>query len=117
MDAMLRALADRTRRQILAMVYRKERTAGEIAAEFSLTRPAISQHLAVLLKCELIALRREGTRRLYSANRPGAARLRSELESFWQESLRQLKERAEEVAWKGKRARTSKRTTKMPRRS
>jgi DNA-binding transcriptional ArsR family regulator len=42
------AIADGTRRQILAMVWRRERTAGEIAAEFTMTRPAVSQHLAIL---------------------------------------------------------------------
>jgi DNA-binding transcriptional ArsR family regulator len=43
MDTMLRALADGTRRQILALVWREERTAGEIAANFKMTRPAVSE--------------------------------------------------------------------------
>jgi DNA-binding transcriptional ArsR family regulator len=42
---MLRALADGTRRQILALVWRDERTAGEIAAEFTMTRSAVSSTL------------------------------------------------------------------------
>jgi DNA-binding transcriptional ArsR family regulator len=113
MDAMLRALADGTRRRILAMVSLKERTAGEIAAEFVLTRPAISQHLAVLLKCELIALRRAGTRRLYSANPRGVARLHAELESFWDKSLSLLTDEAETAAW----MRTNSRRTHRKRRA
>jgi DNA-binding transcriptional ArsR family regulator len=63
---MLRALADRTRRQILAMVWREERTAGEIAAGFTMTRPAVSQHLAILRESKLISERHEGTRRFYT---------------------------------------------------
>lgn len=62
MDAVLRALADGTRRHILALVWRQERTAGQIAAEFLVSRPAISQHLRVLLTSELITIRRAGTR-------------------------------------------------------
>src|SRR5262249_54091397 len=91
MDAKLRALADETRRHILTLVWARERTAGEIADRFDMTRPAISQHLGVLLDCDLIAVRREGTRRLYSANREGMANLRAELEAFWDASLNRLK--------------------------
>lgn len=115
MDALLRALADPTRRQILAMVALGDRTAGQIAAEFALTRPAISQHLAVLLKCELIALRREGTRRIYRANLESVARLRGDLESFWGESLLQLKDAAEE-AWREKTESPRRRRQKKARR-
>jgi DNA-binding transcriptional ArsR family regulator len=99
---MLRALADETRRQILGLVSRRERAAGEIAARFTLTRPAISQHLALLLRNGLIAVRRAGTRRLYRANPRAVARLRAELESFWDESLFALKDAAE-AHWTKKR--------------
>ena len=103
MDAKLRALADDTRRHILALVWARERTAGEIADRFDMTRPAISQHLGVLLDCDLIAVRPEGTRRMYSANHKGMANLRAELEAFWNSSLSRLKADAE--AAKGKRRR------------
>ena len=104
MDAALRALADATRRQILALVWDEERPAGEIAGHFSLTRPAISQHLTVLLDSHLIAVRQVGTRRLYQANREEIARLRSELETFWDRRLHRLKAAAER-AQKAKRKR------------
>jgi DNA-binding transcriptional ArsR family regulator len=65
MDLALRALADRTRRRILALVWREERTAGDIASEFAVTRTAISQHLAVLRESELVTVRQVGVRRLY----------------------------------------------------
>jgi DNA-binding transcriptional ArsR family regulator len=95
MDSMLRALADGTRRQILALVWRQERTAGEIAAQFTMSRPAISQHLAILQESELVTVRRESTRRFYRANRRAVARLRAELGTFWERHLRQLKDAAE----------------------
>src|SRR5215472_5455807 len=93
MDVALRALADRTRRQILSMVWNQERPAGEIAAHFSLTRPAVSQHLTVLLESRLVSVRQVGTRRLYQTNRDEIAHLRSELESFWDGRLHRLRPR------------------------
>ena len=95
MDTMLRAIADGTRRQILALVWRDERTAGEIAAEFTISRPAVSQHLAILRDSRLVIVRREGTRRLYRADLAAIARLRAELGQFWDEHLVQLKRAAE----------------------
>ena len=56
MDSTLRALADGTRRHILTLVSDKECTASEIASEFSMSRPAISQHIKVLLNSDLIVL-------------------------------------------------------------
>jgi DNA-binding transcriptional ArsR family regulator len=103
MDAMLRALADGTRRQILALVWREERTAGAIADEFAVTRPAISQHLGVLLASELVSVRRVGTRRLYRANRRAIVRLRADLGVFWDRHLSRLKEAAEAASRKGRR--------------
>ena len=112
MDRMLRALADETRRQILGLVSLGERSAGEIAGQFTLTRPAISQHLAVLLKSDLIVVRRAGTRRLYRSNPRAVARLRAELDSFWGDQLSLLKDAAEEEAWRRTRPRKAKRRRK-----
>lgn len=92
---MLRALADGTRRQILALVWREERTAGEIAAGFAMTRPAVSQHLAILHQSKLLSVRRAGTRRLYRANRQEVARLHAALGAFWDDHLAQLRDAAE----------------------
>ena len=92
---MLRAIADATRRQILVLVWRSEHTAGEIAAEFTMTRPAVSQHLAVLRESKLVTVRREGTRRLYRADLAAIAGLRAELGRFWDEHLARLKRSAE----------------------
>jgi DNA-binding transcriptional ArsR family regulator len=103
MDAKLRALADETRRQILGLVWGAERTAGDISDRFAMSRPAVSQHLGVLLECDLVAVRREGTRRLYVANHQGIANLRKELETFWDASLRRLKVDAEAAKRKRRR--------------
>jgi DNA-binding transcriptional ArsR family regulator len=97
----LRALADGTRRQILSMVWNHERPAGEIAAHFSLTRPAVSQHLTVLLQSRLVSVRQAGTRRLYQVNLKEVERLRSDLQAFWDGPLLRLKAAAEQ-AQKGK---------------
>jgi DNA-binding transcriptional ArsR family regulator len=102
-DTALRALADRTRRDILALVWHEERTASEIASEFLISRPAVSQHLKVLLENDLVALRRSGTRRFYRVNQSAIARLQAELASFWDGGLSRLKRAAERTEPKPRR--------------
>jgi DNA-binding transcriptional ArsR family regulator len=60
------ALADPTRRRIVELVAERERSAGEIAAAFSISRPGVSKHLRVLREQGILAAREDGTRRLYS---------------------------------------------------
>jgi DNA-binding transcriptional ArsR family regulator len=103
MDAALRALAADTRRRILALLWDEERTASEIASKFSMSRPAISQHLKVLLDSDLVLLRRSGTRRFYRINGPAMAKLKAELGSFWDDGLAQLKRAAEHAERKARR--------------
>lgn len=74
----------------------QERTAGDIAARFDVTRPAISQHLGVLRDAGLIVERREGTRRWYSARPEGVRELRAWLEGFWDDGLARLAAAAEQ---------------------
>src|SRR5579871_88944 len=102
MDAVLRALADETRRRILTIVWRRERTAGEIAENFDMSRPSVSQHLGVLLESNLISVRRDGTRRLYITNRKTLTKLRLALASFWEDRLDDLKSAAEAAERKRK---------------
>ena len=94
-EAALRAIAGPRRRQILALVRDGELTAGEIAAQFDVTRPAISQHLNVLKEAGLVSERRNGTRRLYRARPEGLAELKQFLEAFWDQRLDTLKREAE----------------------
>ena len=95
MNAVLRAIADPIRRRILSLVWREERTAGEIAARFEVSQPAISQHLKVLRETGLVAVRRDGTRRLYRADQASMARVRAVVEAFWDDRLAVLKTEAE----------------------
>ena len=96
-DDLLRALADGTRRDILRLVWTHERSAGEIATRFAVTRQAVSQHLGVLLGCGLVSVRAEGTRRLYRANRRPLEQLRAEFDLFWDDSLDRLSSAAQEL--------------------
>jgi DNA-binding transcriptional ArsR family regulator len=71
LDATFTALADPTRRAILARLALGEATVNELAKPFDLTQPAISQHLKVLEKAGLIAQRVDGTRRPRRLAKPG----------------------------------------------
>lgn len=84
---MLRAIAEPRRRAIVRLVSGEEMAAGEIAARFSITRTAVSQHLTVLRDAGLLTERRDGTRRLYRADARGLIRLRALLEQTWAGSL------------------------------
>ena len=84
LDEALRALADPTRRQILRMVAAQERSAGELAAQFSMSRPAVSQHLATLRKAGLIQVRSKAQQRLYSPDQEGLEAVFNEVEGFWE---------------------------------
>ena len=95
MDAALRAIAEPRRREILRLVWTHELAAGEIAARFDVTRPAISQHLRVLKDAGLVAERRDGTRRLYRARPQAVGELRAFLDEFWSEGLDRLRDVAE----------------------
>jgi DNA-binding transcriptional ArsR family regulator len=91
MEAVLHAIAEPRRLEILRMVRRKQLSAGEIASRFEVTRPAISQHLRVLEQVGLVSVTRDGTRRLYRARPEGLAGLRDYLEQFWGDRLADLK--------------------------
>jgi DNA-binding transcriptional ArsR family regulator len=94
-DAVLRALADPHRRQILRLVQHSELPAGQIAAHFELTQQGISQHLTALKRAGLLAERREGTRRLYSLRSESLEPLRILLDEFWPDALARLKQSVE----------------------
>ena len=91
-DAVLRALADPHRRQILRLVQHDELPAGQIAAHFDLTQQAVSQHLTVLKRAGLLAERREGTRRLYMLRSESLQPMRSLLDEIWPDALARLKQ-------------------------
>jgi len=89
------AVAQPTRREILRLLGGGELSAGEVASRFSVTQPAISQHLKVLRESGLISERRDGTRRLYSLRPEGLADLQSFLADVLPAGLQRLKQAAE----------------------
>ena len=105
MEAVVRALAEPHRREILRLVSDGELPAGRIASHFDVSGPAVSQHLRVLREAGLVTERREGTRRLYRARPEGLVELRAYLESFWDDRLAILKQEAEKEGRKRARAR------------
>jgi len=94
-EAALKAIAAPHRLRILRLVRDEELSAGEIAAHFDVTRPAVSQHLSVLKEAGLVSERRNGTRRLYRARPEGLAELKTFLDEFWGDRLEALKREAE----------------------
>ena len=95
MESALKAIAEPRRRTILRLVRRDELSAGEIAAHFDISRPAVSQHLSVLKEAGLVGERRDGVRRLYRARSEGLSELRAFLEEFWDDRLEALKREVE----------------------
>jgi DNA-binding transcriptional ArsR family regulator len=95
MADVFQVLAEPRRRELLALLADDERTAGDIAKRFDVTRQAVSQHLQVLLAAGLIRERRDGTRRWYRARPEGLAEMRAYVEAMWPSALNQLKVAAE----------------------
>ena len=95
METALKALSDPGRRRILTLVRDEERSAGEIAAEFTVSWPAVSQHLRVLKEAGLVTERRQGTKRLYRARPEGLTEVRDFLDEFWDAGLERLKQEVE----------------------
>lgn len=112
MNATLQALATPRRREILRLVWRDERTAGDIhRALGDVTFGAVSQHLKVLVESGLVSRRRDGRHRLYEARPASLGPFRAWLQSSWEDALYRLKLRAElEEARRGPRPRIRRRT-------
>jgi DNA-binding transcriptional ArsR family regulator len=92
--AVFGALADPTRRAVLDLLRQGSRSAGRIAREFPISRPAISKHLRLLRSAHLVEERREGRHRFYHLN-PGPLRAvdswLKEYRVFWHTNLASLK--------------------------
>jgi len=93
-------MGDATRRAILDRLLEGPLPVGKLAAGFSVTRPAISQHLRILKDANLVMDRAEGTRRLYQLNPEGFESLREYFEQFWTQALIAFKQKVEEQATK-----------------
>lgn len=93
------ALADPTRQRIVALLADGERSAGDIAARFEVSPPAISQHLKVLREARLVRVRPVKQQRFYAVDPAGLAEMAewlARMGGFWNERLdaleRMLKE-------------------------
>jgi DNA-binding transcriptional ArsR family regulator len=98
-EAVFRAIADPTRREILGMLRGRPYSVGEIAANFRTSRPAISRHLRLLRAVGLVATTQIGTARICALN---AEPLRavsdwiSDYEAYWSKTLQSLKRYVED---------------------
>jgi DNA-binding transcriptional ArsR family regulator len=81
------ALGDPTRRAIFERLVEHPRAVGELAREFPVSRPAVSQHLRVLKDAGLVVDRQAGKQRIYRIDQEGLAALRAELDKFWNQTL------------------------------
>jgi DNA-binding transcriptional ArsR family regulator len=83
----LTALGDPTRRAIFERLADRPRAVGELAREFPVSRPAVSQHLKVLKDAGLVIDRAAGNRRIYQLDPDGVGALRTYLDQFWNRAL------------------------------
>jgi len=81
------AAAEPTRRRILQLLARQPRTVSDIAAEFPVTRSAISQHLLVLADAGLVEAEKVGRQRIYRVVPSGLQQLQAEIDRFWTNEL------------------------------
>jgi DNA-binding transcriptional ArsR family regulator len=96
--AVFRAVVDPTRRAILDMLLDGERTVGEIAERFAVSRPAVSRHLRVLRGARLVRARRDGRQRLCALDTEPLRAIDSWLAGYrreWQSRLARLKRHVE----------------------
>jgi DNA-binding transcriptional ArsR family regulator len=91
----LQVIAAPRRLRILELVWDQELSAGDIAAQFDVSWSAVSQHLRVLKDAGFVIERRDGTSRIYRADRAALGSLRSVVEDYWRRGLSQVKELAE----------------------
>jgi DNA-binding transcriptional ArsR family regulator len=77
------AIADPNRRYLLEELRRGPKTVNELASGLPVSRPAVSQHLKVLLDAGLVKARSEGTRRIYAISTDGFTKLNIWLDQFW----------------------------------
>jgi DNA-binding transcriptional ArsR family regulator len=105
------ALADPTRRRIVELLAERDRDAGELAAAFPVSRPAVSRHLRVLRESGLVTVRSQAQRRVFSLDPRPLDELASWLNryrSFWSQRLDALET---ELARSRRHGRTEQRRT------
>lgn len=86
----LAAAAEPNRRRILQLLASGPRTVTDLAAEFTVTRSAISQHLLVLAEAGLVEAEKAGRQRIYRVLPSGLQKLQAEIDRFWTDELDRL---------------------------
>ena len=89
------ALGDPTRRTIFERVAKRPVSVGKLAAGLHVSRPAVSQHLRVLLEAGLVQQRKDGTRSIYAVDPRGVQAMRDYLDRFWDRALAAFKQAVE----------------------
>ena len=86
----LQIVLEPRRREILRLVWDRERTVGEIVVHIDRSFGAVSQHLAILRDAGFVTVRKDGNRRFYRADQEGLGELRAVLEAMWASTLDRL---------------------------
>jgi DNA-binding transcriptional ArsR family regulator len=118
LDAIFAALADPTRRSILATLARGEASVMELAEPFDMSQPAITKHLNVLERAGLITRRRDGQRRpckLEPKRLEELARWLGTFQEFWEDSFSRMDDYLEELQRKEKAHARTDRSDRKPR--
>jgi DNA-binding transcriptional ArsR family regulator len=91
------ALANPTRRRLLARLRSGSFSVNELTASERVTQPAVSQHLSVLRAARLVQVQREGNQRIYSLDSRGLNALRRYVEAFWDDALNAYQQAADQI--------------------
>ncbi len=78
------AIADPNRRYLLEELRRGPKTVNQLASGLPVSRPAVSQHLKILLDAGLVQAQPQGTRRVYAVSNAGFLKLNVWLDQFWE---------------------------------
>jgi len=95
-DRVFAALADPTRREIFERLAVRPHTVNDLASNFPVSRPAVSQHLKILKDAGLVTDEARGTSRIYRIDPKGLGPLRRWLDEQWDRSLANFKVLAEQ---------------------
>jgi DNA-binding transcriptional ArsR family regulator len=117
LQAGLDALGDATRMAIFQKLSHGPIAVNELASTLPVSRPAVSQHLRVLKDAGLVTDSKAGTRRLYSLNPEGVARLRAHFDQVWEKALSNFQAAAEKPPAGEKHARNKPTNKRRSRRS
>ncbi|MGN6378709.1 MAG: ArsR/SmtB family transcription factor [Gaiellales bacterium] len=93
--AALEALGDPTRREIFERLSGSPLAVGQLARDMPISRPAVSQHLKVLMDAGLVFARPAGTRRVYQVDPRAVEALREYFDAFWGQALNSFRRAAE----------------------